>query len=470
MIRDRATSDHQVRTRDDQAYRLAADNDDLAHIPGSDGWPYFGKSFRLIFGLKELAEEHYAKYGEVSRVRSLGKNFLMVLGADNFRDLLLDTEQNFSSEMGYTFGLGDFYKGGLLLRDFDDHLRQRRIMQKAFKMDAMRKYVPEMAPIIDAHIARFGDRKPLRIAPAIKETLLDVGAHIFFGVDDAETSEQLNDAFAEIAWGLLSQVKREIPGSAFWRGKRGMRALHRYFAGQIEERRGAAGNDMFTYMCNETLEDENYFRDEDIVAHAAFLLFAAHDTTASTLNNLVMRTAMDLAWQEKLREEAMALGKDRLVYEDLQKLELLDRAFHETIRLYPPVPLGLRRTVRDSEIGGHRVPAHTLVLLPFPFNHRDPRHWSDPETWDPDRFSPERQEHRRHPFAFHPFGGGMHKCIGMHFANMVAKVFMFHFLVAYRYRTPERFEPSIQWLPLPKAVRLPLTLERIRGARDCAGA
>lgn len=442
------------------SYRSAPDNLDLGHVPGSDGLPYLGSGLRFIFGMTRLAQEHYEKYGEVSRLRAVGKPLLLLLGADNWQRALLDRDQSFSTEKGYEFQLGEFYHGGLLLRDFDEHRQQRLIMQRAFKSDAMRKYVPVMTPIVVRHVERFADARRLFVSHAIKQTLLEVGAHIFAGVQDAETSARLDAAFADLGWGLLSQGRREIPGTNYWRGKRGMRNLHRFFAGEIDARRGSDRPDMFTYMCNEKREDGSHFSDEDIVAHASFLLFAAHDTTASTLNNLVMHTAMDQGWQEKLRAEAAALGKDELEYGDLRKLELLDHAFHETIRLYPPVPLGLRRTVRDVELGGYRVPAHTLVLLPFMFNQRDPRYWSRPDLWDPDRFSSERQEHRRHPFAYHPFGGGAHKCIGMHFANMVAKVFMFHFLRTYRYRTPAGFQPWIQWLPLPKAVRLPLRLER----------
>jgi cytochrome P450 len=52
-------------------------------------------------------------------------------------------------------------------------------------------------------------------------------------------------------------------------------------------------------------------------------------------------------------------------------------------------------------------------------NHRDARHFPDP-----DRFSPERWEgglERRLPrFAYYPFGGGPRICIGNAFATMEA--------------------------------------------------
>ena len=44
--------------------------------------------------------------------------------------------------------------------------------------------------------------------------------------------------------------------------------------------------------------------------------------------------------------------------------------FYETIRMHPPVPLFLRRSIRECEIGGFRVPADTMVCIPGTYIHR----------------------------------------------------------------------------------------------------
>ena len=122
----------------------------------------------------------------------------------------------------------------------------------------------------------------------------------------------------------------------------------------------------------------------------------------------------------------------------------------------------VRRTISETVIDGHRVPAHTMLFLPPVFNHRDAAWWSEPDGFDPERFAPQRAEHKRHAFCFHPFGGGAHKCIGMHFATMLAKCFMHQFLLRYRVHTPPGYEPRMQWVPLTKpADGLPLRLERL---------
>ncbi|WP_188109599.1 cytochrome P450 [Pseudohalioglobus sediminis] len=442
-----------------QAYKQEPDNRDLDHIPGSDGLPYFGRGLDAVFRLKDLADEHYRKWGEVSRIKILDQRGVLVLGADNYQRIYLDRDKNFSAEMGYDANLGQFYKGGLLLRDFEEHKFQRRIMQSAFKTAVMGNYVAEMNPIIEAHLDSWSQHGRIEFGASIKELLLAVGARVFIGVEaSGAEAEALNRAFTDINEGLVGQVKKELPFTKFRKGKQGERFLARYFAELIPRRRGSDGTDMLTYMCNEKQEDGRFFDEQDIIAHASFLLFAAHDTTTSVLNHLVMYSAMDPSWQRKMRAEVESLGKDTLEYEDLASLELIDRCFHECLRLHPSVPLMTRRTIRECELGAYTIPPNTMLFLPPMFNHRDPRYWSNPDQFDPDRFLPERAEHKQHSFCYHPFGGGAHKCIGMHFAVMLAKAFMFQFLKRFDYQTPKGFKPRLLWVPLPKPARLPLDI------------
>jgi cytochrome P450 len=107
------------------------------------------------------------------------------------------------------------------------------------------------------------------------------------------------------------------------------------------------------------------------------------------------------------------------------------RLVKETMRLYPPVWLFGRRAVGEDVLGGFRVPAGTeLFICPW-LLHRDPRHWSDPETYDPDRFE-EAAEERRHRFAYLPFSAGPRHCVGEGFA--MAEMAMHLVMAARRFR------------------------------------
>lgn len=444
-------------------YRSAPDNKDIGHIPGENGLPYLGKTVAVVRDLYAVTRDHVARFGPVSRIGMLGQVGVLVTGADNFQSVFLDRDRNFSTEMGYAQQLGQFYTGGILLHDFDEHRAQRRLLQTAFKNQAMSAYCDILNPIMRQHVQSWDGTRDFVFFPHIKKTLLEVGAKVFIGVEDMGRDGQLiNEAFLDVNEGLIGMVRKEIPGTAFARGQKAKRFLHQYFAKQIPERRKNDGADMFSIFCKEKKENGEYFSDQEIVQHMAFLLFAAHDTTTSVLLSMVRHLGENQALQQRIRAASVAIGKPTLDYADLDAMVDLDNAFHEALRLYPSVSLMTRRTIQACELAGFELPANTMVFLPNMYNHRDPAWWSNPETFDPDRFSEERAEHKRHSFCYTPFGGGAHKCIGMHFANMLAKCFMHQFLLNYTFRTPAGYNPRIEWVPLPKpADGVPLVLERV---------
>jgi cytochrome P450 len=101
-------------------------------------------------------------------------------------------------------------------------------------------------------------------------------------------------------------------------------------------------------------------------------------------------------------------------------------AVKEALRLYPPAAAFGRRSVAADRIGGHRIPAGSVVVLSPWATHRRPDCWPDPERFDPDRFDPDRfapaAASGRPRYAWFPFGGGPRACIGGQFALTEAVV------------------------------------------------
>ena len=444
-------------------YKQAADNRDLKHIPGSFGLPVIGHFFEMVTDLYGTIDRQYCRYGPVSRLGVAYLKGVLLIGPDLYGEVYLDKDKNFSAEMGYARTLGRFYKGALLLRDHGEHRFQRRIMQSAFKTEAMRGYFGTMGPMLKEAVEGWDGREDFLFFPAIKQALLDVAATIFVGLDKGDDrAANLNHAFLDIANGLLGFFAKEIPGTKYARGKKAQRHLQEFFGSLIEERRRGKGIDTFSYFTRETTEDGEYFSDEDIIAHMSFLLFAAHDTTTSALSHLMLHLGENPEWQQRLREEAASIDKEFLDYDDLEKMPLADAAVKETLRLHPSAMVAQRRTIRDCELGGYRIPANTLLFLVPQYTHRMAEYWDNPHTFDPERWLEPRNEHKRHPFSFVGFGGGAHKCIGMHFALTQTKNFLHQFLRRYEFSLAADSGEKLQTVPLPKpADDLPLHLKRL---------
>lgn len=430
-------------------------NRNLDHLPGDYGYPLIGHTVQFLKDPFVWANDQYKKYGLLSRVNTSGSRGVLALGPDLVQQVTLDNGRNFSSRMGFMDRVATFFSGSLIMEDFEHHKHQRRILQTAFKNDALKHYTREINSIYDRALQDWesdvGNTIPF--FQHIKSLLLEVAAEVFIGESGrGERADQLNKAFVDCVNGTMYLLPWNVPGTTYHRGIKGKEFLQNFFGELVPKKRSGEAMDMLSFFCREKDEDGKYYTDEEIANQTIFLLFAAHDTTTAAIVHTIYYLARYPEVKQKLYEECQAMGKDSLEYDDLNNMPYLQQVFNEVQRIRPSVPLFPRRTIRDVEMAGHIVPAHTMIYM-FPrFSHWMEEYWSEPHTFDPDRFSAERAEHKQHPFLFHPFGGGAHKCIGMHFAQMEYKCFLYKFMRQYDFEARHKKEPFMQSLPLPKPV------------------
>ena len=93
-----------------------------------------------------------------------------------------------------------------------------------------------------------------------------------------------------------------------------------------------------------------------------------------------------------------------------QDRSLLTRAVDETLRFEPTGPHVARYTLRDFEMYGTTVPAGSAILLLFGAANRDPRRYTDPDTFDIHRDN----------ISHLTFGKGVHYCLGANLARLEA--------------------------------------------------
>ncbi len=435
--------------------------DALGHLPGERGWPMLGHAVEFLRDPRGLTHRMHAAHGKCYRTGFLGIVAVVLLGEDALELVLRDREQVFSSERGWSFSLGRLFPNGLMLRDFDEHRLHRRIMQTAFRRGALSAYTDAMSARFAEALPRWGNVEDFRFYPAIKKLTLDNAAAIFLGAELGDEAEAVNRAFVDTIVASLALVRVPVPGLALHRGLAGRAYLETYLRQRIAARRASPGTDMFSQLCQATDDGGRAFSDDEVVDHVIFLLMAAHDTVTSALTTTVYQLAASPVWQERLREDSRARS-EVLALDALDTLELHERVFDESLRLETPVPYIPRRTLREVEFAGQRLPPNTHVTVVPDFTHHDGRFFTEPERFDPDRFGPERAEHKRHPYAFVPFGGGAHLCIGRQFSLVLAKAFLHQLVRRYRFRLPAGRKHEMQQVPIPKPRDgLPLQLERL---------
>lgn len=424
----------------------------LRHLPGRRYLPVVGQTLDYLRDPLRFTQQQFAKCGPVSRVNFLFRDRACLLSPDANELVLRDRAQNFSAHHGWTPVIGDLFPHGLMLRDGADHRQHRRLMQPAFRAEALADYLLRMQPHIRDAAARWHEQPALSFYPEVKRLTLAIAADCFLGLELQSEIDAVNVAFTDVVEASTAVVRQPIPiaGRKYARGLTGRRFLEDFLEARIPARRQQPGSDLFSQLCAARDEDGNSYSDEDVVNHMIFLMMAAHDTTTSALTTIVYALARHPEWQSRLRDEAHAIDAQELPHNALDAVANTGLVLREALRLYPPLSTIVREAIDSFSIDGFEIPAGASVSV-FPiFTQRDPQWWDAPESFDPERFGPERAEHKRHGFAWVPFGGGAHTCLGLHFAEMQVKAIMHVMLRTVAWSVPEGYRMPYQLAPIAK--------------------
>ena len=424
---------------------------DLAHIPGDGGFPIIGNTFRMLADPHAFTKAMVERYGPVYKNRAFGGWVVALVGADANELVLFDRDKNFSSEQGWGPILDQLFPRGLMLMDFDHHRADRKALSIAFKPGPMRHYSGSLNRGIAQAVKGWADH-PMQFYPAIKQLTLDLAADSFIGIPWGPEADRINEAFVYMVQAAVAPIRHPLPFTLMRKGVKGRAFLVDYFTQETHRRRAeGGGQDMFSQFATATREDGSLLPVDEVVDHMNFLMMAAHDTITSSATSLVWLLAKNPEWQDRLRDEIISVtgGSGDLQYDELGKLELVEMAFKEALRLVPPVPSTPRRALREFEFGGYRIPAGTPVGINTQYVHHMEEYWPDPEKFDPMRFTPDLVK-ARHKYAWVPFGGGAHMCLGLHFAYMQVKILMAQLLTRYSIEVEEGYAPDWQAWPIPK--------------------
>lgn len=434
---------------------------DLQAVQGVAGLPLLGHTLDYIRWGSAFTRDRYERFGPVSWMGAFGTRIVVIAGPEATQQALTNKDKALSQD-GWTYLIDKFFHRGLMLMSFDEHRMHRRIMQEAFTRERLTGYVNQVAPPVRATVPTWPTDAPTRIYPLLKTLTLDIATDVFMGGrGGGEDAAAINQAFVATVRAASAIVRAPLPGTRWRAGAQGRQVLEAYFARHLPDTRAGSDDDLFAGLCHATSPDGDSFTDDDVISHMIFLMMAAHDTSTITTAACAYYLAKTSDWQQRAREESDALGDHRLDIDALESLTALDLIIKEALRLVAPVPIVMRKTVTDTQILGHHIPADTLVAVAPAVNHFDPDCWSEPDTFDPDRFADHRREDQSHRFAWIPFGGGVHKCIGLHFGTLEVKAILHQMLRTYTWDVPDDYVARWDNTSLPVPVDgLPIQLRR----------
>ncbi|WP_149588814.1 cytochrome P450 [Tabrizicola flagellatus] len=360
------------------------------------------------------------------------------------RRVLDERPQDFPKSNRVTEGLRPLLGRSVFVTNGEEWLRQRRIIDPAFEGGRLREAFPAIWAASEAAVARMGEGE-VEVELAASHAAADVIFRTLFSIP-------IEDRVAQAVFHEFRAYQRSAPIlnlGAFLRLPHWVPRLHRgatrrsareirgLIAGLTAERAaaiaaGTAPADLATkIMTTPDPVTGARFETDEMVDQVAIFFLAGHETSASALAWSLYLLATHPEVQERVTAEAESLRPE---FGTLGALRLTRDVFREALRLYPPVPMLVRETLRPDEFRGRRVRRGAQVVISPWHLHRHERLWERPDAFDPDRWAGEVPQG-----GYLPFSRGPRVCPGAGFAMLEGTLMLAHLVRAFRFEAlPDR--------------------------------
>lgn len=324
--------------------------------------------------------------------------------------------------------VGGVFGNGVFTSRKETWLRQRRLLQKAFRHDRIAAY----AELALHHMrVRVGSWLPgaVDLHGFMESFVLEATPAALFGLN-SERSRGMTNALAV----LVERFRNEFPAPRAissllprWvptPGNRQLRrAIHdvRALATQALLARGerAKANPDVIDLLNAEMARQTACTMTEARDQVVTLLLTGHETTVAALTWMLWLVARHPQVQTCLADEIAAARKTGLRGETLLLLPYANCVVSESLRLMPPAWGMNRRCVSNTIIAECPVAAGHYVAFSQWVLHRSRRYFERPLAFIPERWKTIDATSRA---AFFPFGAGPRRCLGerLALAHMLA--------------------------------------------------
>jgi fatty acid omega-hydroxylase len=291
-------------------------------------------------------------------------------------------------EMMTTYGRDPSF----IASDPPDHDRARRQCMRFFGPPHAPDVIPSQEPLCQRIVNELLDK-------AMSETRINVVDEFAYPLPvnvicrilgvPIEDEPQFHAWIADAITGLFDvgpEITTEEGKARRAKGEEANLAFKQYVIGLVEKAEKSPGPGMISQLVHDDGPDGRMSPSE-IVNNTMLLFAAGHDSTVNLIAHCVL-TVLRNPWSIELLRS---------------RPELIPGAVEEVLRLQPSVQFfPTRSALTDIEIAGTTIPRGSPIYLIYAAANRDPRRFSDPDTFDPQRRDNEHVG----------FGSGIHICFG----------------------------------------------------------
>lgn len=376
-------------------------------------------------GPMKLIQKGFEEKGDIFRLQVMHQGVTVVIGPAASSVFFSAQDSELRQREVYAFTIPVFGRKVVYDAPQKKMTEQLKFVSKGLTGVNMEAHCIKIVQEAEAFFDAWPDEGEVNLMEKLSELTILTACRCLLG---DEIRNNLHQEFAtlyqELSDGMvhLTYFWANAPIEAHKKRDRARAKIAAIFSKVIDERRrtGAQGHtDFLQVILDARYKDGSSVTTEETVGLLLAALFAGQHTsniTSTWMGMLVLKEGKGLL--DKLldeQKEVLSRTDGVMTLDALNQMTLLHACMKETLRLYPPLILLLRKVLVPMQYKGYTIPKGDVIMACPPVSHRLPEVYTNPEKFDPDRFMPGREEDKAQKFSFLSFGGGRHGCLGEKF-------------------------------------------------------
>ncbi|RGP77130.1 hypothetical protein FLONG3_4645 [Fusarium longipes] len=341
----------------------------------------------------------------------------------------------------------------MLTTDVENHARMRRLFSPAFSERALKQQQPlfkKYADLLSYKVSEVGKdgANPIEMCRLFNFATFDVMAELCFGdhlnlLAKNEYSPWVASIFGSLEMLPIASIINYYPiiNALFTRFEPKsliqQRVTHFKHSAERVNRRLEKGSDQpdIWNLVLDAKEGKGLTVDE-MHSNAELFMLAGSETTATLLSGCLYYL---LSYPDKMgillhEIRGKFVKADEITFERLADLKYLNACMKESMRIYPPVPIGSPRLVSSGgqQILGNYIPAATRVSVHHWSTYHSESNFKDADIFVPERWLKTEARYAGDALdALQPFSFGPRNCLGqnmaMHEARLLLATLLFNY-------------------------------------------
>jgi sterol 14-demethylase len=392
--------------------------------------------------------------GEIGRFRLADRDVVLVTGAEANEAFFRAPDSILDQAAAYPFMTPIFGKG--VVFDTTPEQRSEGLKNQALKGEMMRGHAATIENEIHQMVAQWGEEGEIDLLAFFAELTIYTTSACLIGMPfRSELDGRFAEYYHELERGTdaLAYVDPYMKGVESFEIRDAARLKLVDLVQAIIDKRHVRGKvaredrDLLDVLISlKTAAGSDHFSTDQITGMFISMMFAGHHTSSGTAAWTLIELLRNpdamadiVAELDDLYADRPGEGPVEVSFQALRSIPNLEATLKETLRLHPPLILLLRVAQEEFEIGGHVLPAGTMVGASPRVSNRIAEDFPNPDAFDPSRYLDPDQADLQNRWTWIPFGAGKHRCVGNAFAMMQLKAIFSVLLRDYEF---EMTQPS----------------------------